>query len=79
MSQGEDNPIYLQAAIYYIMSRMAMTKYADAEGAKVLTTKEHDEIESGLHRLGKTSARDLTDEQRAKVLPQGVQGQPSNC
>jgi hypothetical protein len=58
---------------------MAITKYADAEGAQVLSPKEHNQIESKLHGLGKTSARDLTDDERAKVLPQGVQGQPSSC
>jgi len=58
---------------------MAITKYADAEGAQVLTPKEHEQIETRLHRLGKTSARDLTDEQREQVLPSGVQGQSSSC
>ena len=51
-------------------SMSPMTKYADAEGAKVLTPSEHKQIEAGLHKAGKTSARDLTDEQRAKILPQ---------
>ena len=58
---------------------MAMTKYADVEDAKVLSPQEHDQIESNLHRVGKTSARDLTDNERSKVLPQGVQGQSSSC
>jgi len=54
---------------------MSMTKYAIAEASKVLTPKEHDEIETNLHKIGKRSARDLSDEQREKVLPQGVEGQ----
>ncbi len=53
---------------------MPMTKYADVESAQVLSPQEHEQIESGLHRLGKKSARDLTDDQREQVLPE-VEGQ----
>jgi hypothetical protein len=47
---------------------MVMTKYQSVEKAEVLTPDEHRRIEAGLHRLGKTSAQDLTEEQRQQVL-----------
>jgi hypothetical protein len=41
-----------------------MRKYTKSEGHSVLTPQQHQAAEDELRRLGKTSARDLTDEQR---------------
>ena len=49
------------------MDEMALTKYADVEASKVLSPEEHKEIEANLRKVGKRSARDLTDEQREKI------------
>lgn len=47
---------------------MAMTKYQSVEKAEVLTPDEHRRIETGLRHLGKTSAQDLSEDQRKQVL-----------
>lgn len=46
---------------------MGFTKYQKVERVEVETQDEHDRISRELNRLGKTSARELTDEER-KVL-----------
>lgn len=48
---------------------MGMTKFADVEAAEVLSPKEHQRIEAGLHKIGKTNARILSSQQRKAVLP----------
>jgi len=48
--------------------RMSLTKYADIEGAKVLTPDEHQRIAKSLQKLGKLSAQDLTDDERKLLL-----------
>jgi hypothetical protein len=47
---------------------MGFTKTQSVESAQVLSPEEHQRIESNLHRIGKTSAKSLSDEDRAKVL-----------
>ena len=47
---------------------MSMRKYQSVEKTEILPRSEQDRVSSELHKLGKTSARDLTDEERAKVL-----------
>jgi hypothetical protein len=47
---------------------MSLTKYADIEGAKVLTPDEHQRIAKSLQKLGKLSAQDLTDDERKLLL-----------
>jgi len=49
---------------------MALTKYGDAEKPKVLPPEEQQRIGTELGRLGKTSARDLTEVERQKVFSQ---------
>lgn len=41
-----------------------MLKYTNSESHQVLTPQQHLAAEEELHRLGKTSARDLTDAER---------------
>lgn len=43
---------------------MAFTKYQKVEDTKVVSPEGHRQIQKGLHDLGKTSARELTDEER---------------
>lgn len=45
---------------------MGITKYTATEKAEVLSPEKHRTVEAELHRIGKTSARDLTDEERQK-------------
>jgi len=47
---------------------MTITKYADVEAAEIPSPKEHQHIESELHRIGKTNARILDSQQREQVL-----------
>lgn len=47
---------------------MTMQKFTQAEQAEVLTPEEHKNVEEGLHSLGKTSARDLSDEERKSIF-----------
>lgn len=48
-----------------------MRKYQSVEKVEVLPPDEHDRIERELHRLGKTSARELdSDERRILVKPE---------
>lgn len=47
---------------------MGMRKYADAEQAKVVSPQEHAKIAAGVAKLGKTSASQLTDAERKRVL-----------
>jgi hypothetical protein len=43
-------------------------KYTKAEGqARVLSPEQHKEVEKGLKRLGKTSASELTKEEREEI------------
>jgi hypothetical protein len=49
-----------------------MRKYADVEKTKVLEPEDQRRIAGNLHNMGKTSAVNLTDEQRRK-LDSGVQ------
>jgi ribosome recycling factor len=43
-------------------------KYQKVEKANVLSEDEHRKVESNLHKLNKTSAADLTDEERKKTF-----------
>lgn len=45
-----------------------MRKYQSVEAVKVLSESEQDQITENLHALGKTSARELTDEERRNAL-----------
>jgi CheY binding len=45
-----------------------MRKYQSVEKAEVLPEKDQDKISENLHTLGKTSARELSDEERKFVL-----------
>lgn len=47
---------------------MAMTKYQSVEHAEILSDEEQARINQGLRRLGKTSARDLTEDERKRLL-----------
>jgi len=47
---------------------MSLRKYQSVEKASVVDPQEASKISSNLHKLGKTSARDLTDEERSKAL-----------
>lgn len=47
---------------------MSLRKYQSVEKATVVSPQESSQISENLHKLGKTSARDLTDEERAKAL-----------
>lgn len=47
---------------------MAFTKIQSVEKSEVLSPDEHRRIQSGLHKLGKTSAKDLTESERTQVL-----------
>jgi glutathione synthase/RimK-type ligase-like ATP-grasp enzyme len=47
---------------------MAFRKYQSVEKAEVLPPKEQHKISSNLHKLGKTSAQDLSDEEREAAL-----------
>jgi hypothetical protein len=48
---------------------MGFTKFADAEDSEILSPKEHAQIETDLHKIGKTNARILSSQQRERVLP----------
>lgn len=43
---------------------VSMRKFQSVEKAEVLSPKGQDKVAEALHKLGKTSARDLTDEER---------------
>jgi hypothetical protein len=58
-----DNPILLQKAIEYLMFR----KYQKVEKSDVVSQKGHDTIERELSKLGRTSAVDLSEEERRQV------------
>ncbi len=45
-----------------------MTRYADVEKTEVLTSDEHRRIAKGLRKLGKRSVKDLTPEERKRLL-----------
>jgi hypothetical protein len=47
---------------------MGFTKIQSVEKAEVLTPEEHQRIESKLHRLGKHSAKDLSEDERKRLL-----------
>lgn len=47
---------------------MGFTKYQKAESAQVLPPEEQKAISDNLHSLGKTSARDLSEEERKIAL-----------
>ncbi len=47
---------------------MAMRKYQTVEKADVLPPKEQQAISNSLHKLGKSSARDLSEEERKSLL-----------
>jgi hypothetical protein len=47
---------------------MAMRKYQSVEEARVLEEQESQKIAAELHRMGKTSAADLSDTERKSVL-----------
>jgi len=47
---------------------MALTKYGDSEKPEVLPQEDQQRIGAELRRLGKTSAKDLTEDERRKVF-----------
>lgn len=47
---------------------MAMRKYQSVEKTQVLPPAEQERISTNVHKLGKTSASELTDEERRKAL-----------
>jgi hypothetical protein len=47
---------------------MGLTKYTQTESHRIVSEAGHKEIEENLHRIGKTSARDLTAEERKQTL-----------
>jgi hypothetical protein len=47
---------------------MAFRKYQSVEKTEVLPPKEQQKISSGLHAIGKTSAKNLDEEERRRVL-----------
>jgi tRNA G37 N-methylase TrmD len=49
---------------------MAFRKYQKVERQEVLSEGDHKRVESHLHKLGKTSAADLTDEEREELQKQ---------
>lgn len=49
---------------------MGLRKYADAEKTEVLPAEDQERIERDLHRVGKTSAKDLTEDERNRVFSQ---------
>lgn len=47
---------------------MGLTKYTQTESHRVVSKDGHEQIEKNLHRIGKTSARDLTPDERKQTL-----------
>lgn len=47
---------------------MSLRKYQSVEHAEVLRPQEQTKVSDNLHKLGKTSAVDLTDEERVKAF-----------
>lgn len=47
---------------------MAFTKYQNVEKSEVVSKNDAQRIASNLHNLGKTSATQLSDEERARAL-----------
>jgi hypothetical protein len=47
---------------------MGFRKYQSVEKTEVLPPQEQKSISNGLHAIGKTSARDLSEEERRKAL-----------
>ena len=47
---------------------MSLRKFQSVEDAKVVEERESQKITAELHRLGKTSATELTDSERKSVL-----------
>lgn len=47
---------------------MAFRKFQSVEKSEILPQGQQEKISSELHKLGKTSVRDLTDEERRKAL-----------
>lgn len=45
-----------------------MRKYQSVEKAEVLPPREQQQISANLHSIGKTSAKDLSEEERRKAL-----------
>lgn len=52
------------------LSNMGMRKYQSVERAEVLPPKEQQKISENLHSVGKTSAKNLSEEERKKLLTQ---------
>jgi hypothetical protein len=46
---------------------MGFTKYQKVENAKVVSPKGHKDIQSAVQKTGKTSMKDLSEEERKKV------------
>jgi hypothetical protein len=47
---------------------MALRKFQSVEKTEVLAPQEQKAISSGLHAIGKTSARNLSEEERRKMF-----------
>lgn len=47
---------------------MGFKKYQKVEQSDVLSPQEHDQIQENLKKVGKTSARDLDEQERQQVL-----------
>lgn len=60
---------------------MGFTKFMSVEASEVVTPEGHEAISDELNKLGKTSARDLSPEERESVnrgLEQARRGELSN-
>jgi hypothetical protein len=47
---------------------MAIRKYMKVEESDVMSPEEHQELETNLHKVGKTSLADTTKEERQEIL-----------
>lgn len=47
---------------------MGFRKHTQAEKIEVLSPEEHKQVQEELHFLGKTSARDLSEEDRQEIF-----------
>lgn len=52
----------------HVIGKMSLRKYQSVEKVEVLSPKEQEKIAANLKKLGKTSAVDLSSEDRRRVL-----------
>lgn len=51
---------------------MGFRKFQSVEKSSVLSSDELEKVSKNLHKLGKTSAKDLTDEERAVAFKKAL-------